>query len=201
MIMILNAQQGLRIFDFHAQTKTAGPSPNNNIRAELFLLGCDKAKEGNPCEGCFNYLLWDKNKAKHSLDIDCVVKSIIQEVGSDRYITIGGGEPTDQIENLIKLCMKLKNFGFHIMVYSWRKYEDIKIDDKYKNLLKYIDILVDGEYDNNKRMYRDNHDDGFLSSIGSANQKIVDVVNDKYYEMGELKGLTLNKKNELIFEL
>ena len=45
---------GLLIRDLKWSVKTAGPSPFNNERTELFLLGCKKAMSGKPCKGCFN---------------------------------------------------------------------------------------------------------------------------------------------------
>ena len=60
----LHPNEGLRIFDIKWQVKTAGPSPNENKRIEVFLLGCDKAMQGNPCKGCFNSVTWDKSIAE-----------------------------------------------------------------------------------------------------------------------------------------
>lgn len=194
---------GLKVFDFKTFVTTAGPSPNNNIRAELFLLGCDKAKSGSPCEGCFNYLLWDRDKAEHAVDVTFMANRINEQCHNNKYITIGGGEPTDlaQIDHLIKLCKKLKKFGFHIMIYSWRQYEDMLLNKKCVKLFKYIDMLVDGVYDKSQRLYDDTLQDGLLSSIGSGNQKVVDVKNNISYRMDEIKELTLTKENELIYTL
>lgn len=112
----LKPEEGLRIFDIKWRTDTAGPSPNNNERIEVFLLGCDKAMLGNPCKGCFNSITWDKNKAEYSWDPIELADMINEKCDpNNKYITIGGGEPTDQIENLIPLTKKLKEHGFHIL--------------------------------------------------------------------------------------
>ena len=66
----LKPNEGLKVFDIRFDVTTAGPSPINNRRIELFLLGCDKAMKGQPCKGCFNSKLWDANKAQHSLDVE-----------------------------------------------------------------------------------------------------------------------------------
>ena len=66
----VDADKGLKVFDIKFDVTTAGPSPNDNKRIELFLLGCDKAMRGDPCEGCFNRRLWDSNLAELSCDIE-----------------------------------------------------------------------------------------------------------------------------------
>lgn len=196
----LKPEEGLRIFDIKWRTDTAGPSPNNNERIEVFLLGCDKAMNGNPCKGCFNSITWDKNKAEWSWD-PIEVADMINE-GCDpnnKYITIGGGEPTDQIEHLIPFVKRLKEHGFHIMMYTWRSLKSMIDEAKeiaisvyvdpipsnknfsrsfinnFKELLKYLDILVDGEFKQDECLYQQELGDGMLSSIGSANQIIWDI--------------------------
>ena len=39
----LKPNEGLKIFDMRTNVTTAGPSPNNNERIELFLLGCNQS--------------------------------------------------------------------------------------------------------------------------------------------------------------
>lgn len=187
----LKPEEGLRIFDIKWRTDTAGPSPNNNERIEVFLLGCDKAMLGNPCKGCFNSITWDKNKAEYSWDPIELADMINEKCDpNNKYITIGGGEPTDQIENLIPLTKKLKEHGFHIIMYTWRELKDIlKIDSMnedgvfikhelnkpFKELLKNLDILIDGQFILEERTYQQKLGDGMLNSIGSANQIVWDI--------------------------
>ena len=183
----LKPEEGLRIFDIKWRTDTAGPSPNNNERIEVFLLGCDKAMQGNPCKGCFNSITWDKSKAEYSWD-PIELADMINE-GCDpnnKYITIGGGEPTDQIRKLVPFTKRLKEHGFHIMMYTWRDiaYElsndrafDINLEvPRYLfSLMQYVDIIVDGEFKQNECLYQQELGDGMLSSIGSGNQRIWDI--------------------------
>ena len=88
----IGPNEGLKVFDIKFNVTTAGPSPNNNKRIELFLLGCDKAMCGHACSGCFNRRLWDANLAQHSCDIESLANWIIERTDiEERYITIGGG--------------------------------------------------------------------------------------------------------------
>lgn len=192
----LHPDKGLRIFDIKWRTDTAGPSPNNNERIEVFLLGCNKAMKGKACKGCFNSITWDKSKAEWSWD-PVEVADMINE-GCDpnnKYITIGGGEPTDQIEMLIPFVKRLKEHGFHIMMYTWRNllkamscdFEYVipscvdeanysyRLDLAIKDLLQYLDIVVDGQYMQEERLYQQELGDGMLSSIGSGNQIVWDI--------------------------
>ena len=225
----LKPEEGLRIFDIKWRTDTAGPSPNNNERIEVFLLGCDKAMQGNPCKGCFNSITWDKSKAEYSWD-PIEVADMINE-GCDpnnKYITIGGGEPTDQIDMLIPFAKRLKEHGFHIMMYTWRdlkheldlifnhhmttyygtsNIEKLDFAEKMWELTHHLDIIVDGEYKQEERLYQQELGDGMLSSIGSGNQRVWDIkaMNERAiaisrYAMRDLAGLYIKPDtNDLVY--
>jgi organic radical activating enzyme len=214
----LEPDKGIKVFDIQFDKQTAGPSPNDNKRIELFLLGCDKAMNGFPCKGCFNQPLWDSNKAQHSLDPIELANWIIERTPeNERYITLGGGEPLLNIETIIPLCKHLKDNGFHIMMYTWRMLrfylkeskditEDLimapnsnKVKERLPQLLPYLDIIVDGQYKQEERLYQDNCADGFLSSIGSGNQYVWDIKHYnkfgtyRYYAMKDIKALKVSE--------
>lgn len=225
----LKPEEGLRIFDIKWRTDTAGPSPNNNERIEVFLLGCNKAMQGNPCKGCFNSITWDKSKAEYSWD-PIELANMINE-GCDpnnKYITIGGGEPTDQVDMLIPFAKRLKEHGFHIMMYTWRdlkheldlifnhhmtayygisSIEKIDFAEKMWELIRHLDIIVDGEYKQEERLYQQELGDGMLSSIGSGNQRVWDIkaMNERAiaisrYAMRDLAGLYIKPDtNDLVY--
>lgn len=213
---------GIKLWDVKWDTCTAGPSPDNNNRTEVFLLGCKKAISGNPCKGCFNSSTWDDSKAEYSHD-PIEMAAHLNKHAPNKYITIGGGEPTDQIDNLIILCKELKKYGFHIMVYTWRELKEIVkkahvafdevssikelentnpggyhvlesviFPSQFRELLKYIDILVDGEYHQEERLYNDNSEnDGTFNSIGSANQIVWDVKEYNENKENYMSGIAL----------
>ena len=216
-----NSKPGLKLMDAKWSVKTAGPSPFNNERTELFLLGCKKAIEGNPCKGCFNSSTWDSSKVTLLHD-PIKMAEHINNVAPNKYITIGGGEPTDQIDGLILLCKELKEkYNFNIMIYTWRnleeelKLEPIKtysdgenkktfkrsIGDKLKELIKYVDIIVDGEFKLEERLWDGSKEDGFISSIGSGNQIVWNIQKGYGYSMKDIHSLKLTKNNLLQYEL
>lgn len=207
---------GLSIFDIKLEATTAGPSPDNNKRTEIFLLGCKKAMNGDGCPGCFNSITWDTSRIEFTRD-PIELAAFLNENTPNKYITIGGGEPLDQIDNLIVLCKELKTkYNYHIFVYTWhdllkirKGYTDKDLNDnnnkypvpvnKIDELLKYIDILVDGEFDATQKLYKSDASDGFYGSIGSGNQKIWDIPNMNYKYMKDIEGLKLDDKNNLIY--
>jgi pyruvate-formate lyase-activating enzyme len=100
----MDPANSLKVFDIKLRSYTAGPSPDNNSRTEVFLLGCKKALQGDGCPGCFNKSTWDINKAEWGYD-PVELAADLNENTPNKYITIGGGEPTDQLDNLIILVM------------------------------------------------------------------------------------------------
>lgn len=223
----LNDMSGLLLKDVRWKIKTAGPSPFDNDRTELFLLGCRKALAGSPCTGCFNQTTWNASEASFSHD-PVLMAEHINKVAPNKYITISGGEPTDQLENLVILCRELKKYGFHIMVYTYleireiKKFPTIKYEDidgvkkdqtslfvlgstifptLFKELLNYVDIIVDGEYRIEESLWDGTKGDGFVSSVGSGNQIIWDMNNKFGYAMRDIQTIKLDSSNSLTYVL
>ena len=206
----LHPDKGLRIFDIKWRVTTAGPSPNNNERIEVFLLGCDKAMSGNPCKGCFNSITWDKSIAEFARD-PIEVADMIND-GCDpnnKYITIGGGEPSDQLEYLIPFVKRLKEHGFHIIMYTWRElrnvlnpilrsYEVTMRARNFKEVLKYIDMVIDGEFRQDEVLWDINDSNTARNFVGSGNQIIWDVSSSIYYgyALKDIKSICLVKDDD-----
>lgn len=198
----------IKLFSVTWSTDTAGVSPHGNMRTEIFFKGCNKALVGDPCVGCFNQALWDDYAEKTYSPEE--IANQIEKYAPNKYVTIGGGEPTDQMEGLIELTELLKQKGFHIMVYTWKDLQAMLLDHeegpKFYRLLEHIDMLVDGIFDPSERMYKIDQGDGFLSSIGSGNQTIWDVKHYREnkpemigYKMRDLVGLYLKSNNDLVY--
>ena len=165
----------INLYDYRINIRTAGPSVQDNLRSELYFAGCRKAEEGDPCRGCFNYQLWQREQGSQ-ISIQAIVDRL-EDMRSVKSVTIVGGEPTDQLEGLIELCRLLKKYNYHILVISWHTYEDMLKNnpEQYEQLFDTIDVLVDGQYDEHQRIYDDTHTNVMRSFIGSNNQKVVDL--------------------------
>ena len=85
----LSKDQGIKLFDVKLETNTAGPSPFDNYRTEIFLLGCVKACQGDGCPGCFNSSTWYAEKAEWSYD-PVVLAAYLNEITPNSKIIIHG---------------------------------------------------------------------------------------------------------------
>lgn len=180
----------VKIYDVKWTSQNAGPSPDNNKRTEVFLFGCSKAANGNPCRDCFNPMIWKVPNKVKGYSVDNVVKTITK-FAPNKYITFVGGEPLDQLEDLVEVCHGLKDKGFHIIVFTHYALTKL-LDSKsifVNDLLKNIDILIDGEYIKGKHIYNDNAGDGFHDAIGSSNQFVWDCNYTNVNQFSFIQGL------------
>jgi organic radical activating enzyme len=165
----------IKLHDILWETKNGGASPCDNRRTELYFAGCQKALSGNACKNCFNPALWDnKNHIPHD------VKEIVDVLDMHhipKYVTIVGGEPTDQLEGLKELIIMLHERGYEVILFSWHDPKWIKNKLGYK-LLSKISYAVCGPYVESLRIYDTSKDNGINNVIGSSNQIIFRVEKD-----------------------
>ena len=88
------------------------------IRTVIFLQGCDLR-----CKGCQNKSTWDISKGK-SVSIDSLIQELTQKV-FNKKITISGGEPLLQKEELIELVNQFNIEGFDIALYTGHERKDV----------------------------------------------------------------------------
>lgn len=113
------------------------------------------------CKGCHNKSSWDiKNGMPITIN---ELANLLLENGND--ITFSGGECTLQAKAFTRLAKILKKNGRNIWLYTGNTYEDINNDD-IKELLKYVDVLVDGKFVEELK-------DTDLLFRGSSNQRII----------------------------
>ncbi len=99
------------------------------IRTVLFMQGCNIH-----CKGCQNKSTWDINKGKE-VDVSDLVMEL-KKKSFNKKITISGGEPLMQKDELIVLINKLSEEGFDIALYTGHRRKDVpkEIVDKVKYL-------------------------------------------------------------------
>ena len=83
-----------------------------------------------------------------------------------RGITLTGGEPLLQIEAATELACAAKKFGLNVWCYTGFTFENLP--RQAEQLLKFVDVLVDGEY-------RESERDLSLLFRGSKNQRVIDL--------------------------
>ena len=105
-------------------------------RVGLWTQGC-KIR----CPGCISKHTWEFDESK-AMDVEQVAR-ILKEFNCDR-LTISGGEPFDQAQDLFELLKMVREHFKDILVYTGYKMEDIK--RKHKEHLCLIDAIVDGRF-------------------------------------------------------
>ncbi len=133
------------------------------VRVSIFMQGCTFN-----CKNCFNPETHDFNGGKEFND-DTINK--VLEIGKLDYIkglSILGGEPLHpkNIDGTIKMAKAFhKEFPDKtIWIWSGFLFENVC----NKDIFKYIDVLVDGQY-------QDELHDPTLKWCGSKNQRVIDV--------------------------
>ena len=145
------------------------------IRTTLFVSGCR-----NRCPGCFQPETWAFDYGK---PFDEDAERIIFDSMSNpsvRGLTLLGGEPMEP-ENQRELLPLLRKFKERfpdktVWLYTGNLYEELtgevgsheKALDITAELLSYVDILVDGRFEEEKKSLG-------LRFRGSSNQRIIDM--------------------------
>ena len=136
------------------------------LRMVIWTQGCP-----HNCKGCHN-------PKTHSFDkgIEIDTKDVINELKTlklQRGITLSGGEPFLQPEALSKIAKEARRNNLDVWSYTGYTIEELcdKSNPLYLKrleLLKNIDVLVDGKFIEAKK-------DISLLFRGSSNQRIIDV--------------------------
>ena len=134
------------------------------IRFTLFVQGCH-----HNCEGCHNPQTHDFNSG-YIDDTDKILEQIKQNPLLDG-VTFSGGEPFCQAEALSYLGKQLKGLGYDIVTYTGYTFEYLlehgNKENKWLDLLKVSDFLVDGRFELDKKRWD-------LRFRGSSNQRYLD---------------------------
>ena len=136
---------------------TAGDGPG--LRTSIYFAGCD-----HRCPGCHNPHTWPFDAGE-----DIASDELLRRIADNDFdVTFSGGDPMYQAERLVPLARAIKAMGKNIWCYTGFVYDDIRDLAPYSQLLKYIDVLVDGPYIEALR-------DPSLRFRGSSNQRIIEL--------------------------
>ena len=116
--------------------------------------------------GCHNPESWDIHKGKKVRTEEIVEKVLADEFAN---VTFSGGDPMFQPEGFTQLAHAIKEWSRkNIWCYTGYTFEKLLRNPRQAQLLKYIDVLVDGKF---KKELRDEE----LYFRGSRNQRLIDV--------------------------
>jgi len=143
------------------------------VRMAIFFSGCP-----HKCEGCHNKHLWNEESG---VKISCedIDKEIIKNMPLIDGITLTGGDPVMQAEDATRIASYAKKNGLNVWLYTgYTRYQLEALQTRYEEigeLLKHVDIVVDGKFD--QKLHSEN-----IKHRGSTNQAIWKVENGKFVE-------------------
>ena len=147
----------------YAKIKPVDIANGEGVRVSLFVSGCS-----HHCNGCFNSELWNYD-AGEEMTTETLGKLL--ELCSKSYVSglsLLGGEPLDP-KNILVLqytCRFIKDKLPHKTIWCYTGYDWERV--KHLDIMKYIDVLVDGRFVQELK-------DPRLQFRGSSNQRIIDV--------------------------
>ena len=115
-------------------------------RFVIWTQGCRKG-----CKNCYNPETWSHYR-NNLIDIDLLVEEI--KNSSTTGVTISGGDPFEQPEELFYLLTKIKQLDLSdgVIVFSGYTIDEIRVREELRKSLDYIDVLIDGLYIDEKRI-------------------------------------------------
>lgn len=157
---------------YYADIKRCDVANGPGVRISLFVSGCT-----HHCEGCFNEEAWDFMYGK--LFTEGNIQEILNLLDSSyiKGLSLLGGEPFERVnqQGLLPLLRRVKETlpTKDIWCYSGYLFDkDIaSMYEKWtetKEMLSYIDVLVDGKFEQDKKNVN-------LRFRGSSNQRIIKV--------------------------
>lgn len=131
------------------------------FRTTVYAAGCP-----NACPGCHNPQTWDI-RAGQIMTTEEIMKVIRADEFAD--VTFSGGDPMFQPEGFTELAKAVKQeTGKNIWCYTGYKFENLLRNRRQAELLRHIDVLVDGPYIEAEK-------DADALFRGSRNQRLIDV--------------------------
>lgn len=155
----------------YADIKYVDVANGPGVRVSLFVSGCT-----HHCKNCFNSETWDFKYGEEFTDV--TIGRILAYMDHDYIsgITLLGGEPLEHInqQGLLPLLRKIKSTYPDKTIWCFTGY-DFETDvlgrmakewEETKELLSYLDVLVDGEFVEEKKSLN-------LKFKGSSNQRTI----------------------------
>lgn len=147
----------ISILDIIEDTTVDGPG----FRTTVYCAGCP-----NRCPGCHNPQSWDIENG-HEADVEDILEKILSDPFAD--VTFSGGDPMFQPQGFRELAKAVKEKSTkNIWCYTGYLFEDLLKMPQQRELLEYVDVLVDGRFVEALK-------DETLRFRGSGNQRIIDV--------------------------
>jgi len=148
----------LNIMGYIDESEVNGPG----CRAVVWVQGCLRE-----CPGCFNVESWSF-EINQLISIDSLAEKILSNP-RNTGVTFSGGEPFWQAPALASLARQLKAAGLNVMSFTGFTLEKLQSESApagTQELLKQLDILIDGAFVESKAINSPN------SPVSSTNQRV-----------------------------
>ena len=133
------------------------------IRYSIYLAGCS-----HHCPGCHNPESWNPRAGEELTEEK--IQSIIREIKKKAWedgVTFSGCDPVFLLDAfLLELKRVKEERGLNVWCYTGYTYEEIKAQPRLSAALDYIDVLVDGRFE--QALFSP-----YLEFRGSSNQRIL----------------------------
>lgn len=150
----------------YAQIRHYDVANGPGVRASIFVSGCT-----HNCKNCFNKEAQDFNYGNlYTKEVeDKFMKYVLDD--NTKGVSILGGEPLMQTmdDSLLNLLKRIKKeTDKEIWLWSGYTYEEAILSEKRKEILNYVDVLVDGRFEEENKSL-------LIKFRGSTNQRIIDL--------------------------
>ncbi|WP_263081844.1 anaerobic ribonucleoside-triphosphate reductase-activating protein [Endozoicomonas sp. Mp262] len=133
-------------------------------RCTLFVSGCEHF-----CKGCHNTSTWAADSGHpYTRELE---DRIIKDLGDERIrrdgLSLSGGDPLfpGNLDAIHQLVRRVKACYPEKTIWLWTGYTLETLSEQQQAIIPYIDVLIDGKYEQDKR-------DLSLPWRGSSNQRI-----------------------------
>lgn len=128
----------MKILSIIAGTSVDGPG----LRTSIYMAGC-----AHHCPGCQNPSSWDAGTGT-----EMTIEEILARVEEEDFdVTLSGGDPMFHPADTLELLKALRGNGRNVWVYTGYTFEQLLADPSRRPLLDYIDVLVDGRFEQAQR--------------------------------------------------
>ena len=137
----------------------------DGINSTIFFSGCSFN-----CEGCFNKKAQDFNYgSEYTKEVEDLFINYAKDIHVTGVCLLGGEVFQQDLEIILNLVKRIKE-EVDKPVYIWTGYlfEDLLKDDKKAEILKYVTVIIDGQFKLKLKNLT-------LKHKGSSNQREIDV--------------------------
>ena len=139
---------------------------DGGVNISVWTQGCP-----HRCKDCFNPSTWSFNTGReYNEELIDYIFSNIDKHNIKRNLSILGGEALceQNVSGIVDLCKVFKEKYPNKKILIWTGYTYENLNTEQKKVLQYIDVLVDGRFEIDKK-------DISLKMRGSSNQRIIDI--------------------------